>query len=309
MPKPGTLSVVLLIGLLRLQLLCGQNAPGTTEEKAAPKSWNNGPLPKRAYVGKKSTPAPRRDLSGIWNAAAEGGVQAKGVLEHPALLPDHPQDDLGGQPDESQIPKPLPYTPAGLAALKAHKPGVGVRAVGPGLVNDPVDFCDPQGFPRMELFEFRVLEIAQTKSQILLLYQFYDNWRVVWADGRALPDPKQAEPRWNGYSVGKWVDDYTFVVDTIGMNEKTWLDNAGRPHSSDLQVQEIFHRVDYDTLELTVTISDPKFYSQPWQALKKFVLHRLPDDYDVQEFFCAPSETADYNKLIGDPASIETPQK
>jgi hypothetical protein len=105
------------------------------------------------------------------------------------------------------------------------------------------------------------------------------------------------------------VDDYTFVVDTVGMNEKTWLDNAGRPHSGDLTVQERFHRVDYDTLELTVTINDPKFYSQAWQALNKFVLHRLPDDFDIQEFFCAPSETADYNKLIGNPASVETPQK
>ena len=184
-----------------------------------------------------------------------------------------------------------------------------MRAVGPGLVNDPVDFCDPQGFPRMELFEFRVVEITQNKNQVMLLYQFYDNWRVIWTDGRVLPDPKEAEPRWNGYSVGKWADDYTFVVDTVGMNEKTWLDNAGRPHSADLTVQERFHRVDYDTLELTLMINDPKFYSQPWQALNKFVLHRLPDDYDVQEFFCAPSETADYNELIGNPASVQTPQK
>jgi hypothetical protein len=309
MSRLSALAAILLTALLSSPLVVrAQNAPGTTEEANQGK-WNNGPPPKKAYVGKKSAPAPRRDLSGIWNAAAEGGVQAKGVLEHPALLPDHPQDDLGEQPDESKVPRPLPYTPAGLAALKSHKPGVGVRAVGPGLVNDPVDFCDPQGFPRMELFEFRVVEITQNKNQVMLLYQFYDNWRVIWTDGRTLPDPQEAEPRWNGYSVGKWVDDYTFVADTVGMNEKTWLDNAGRPHSSELRVQERFHRVDSNTLELTVTISDPKFYSQPWQALDKFVLHRLPADYDVQEFFCAPSETADYNKLIGDPASVEAPKK
>ena len=303
-------SAILLAALLTWPTLVqAQNAPGTTEQPMKPKSWNNGPPPKKAYAEKKSAPAPRQNLSGIWNAAAEGGVQAKGVFEHPALLLDHPQDDIGEQPDESKIPRPLPYTPLGLAVLKANKPGVGVRAVGPGLVNDPVDSCDPQGFPRMDLFEFRVLEIAQTKNQLLLLYQFYDNWRVIWTDGRTPPDPKQVEPRWNGYSAGKWVDDYTIVVDTVGMNEKTWLDNAGRPHSADLTVRERFHRVDYDTLELSVTINDPKFYSEPWQALNKFVLHRLPDDYDVQEFFCAPSETADYNKLIGNPASVQTPPK
>lgn len=309
MAKRFAFAAVLLIAFLCASLaLRGQNAPGTTEEVNQGK-WNNGPPPKKAYAVKPSAPAPRRDLSGIWNAAAEGGVQAKGVLEHPALLPGHPQDDIGEQPDETKISRPLPYTPAGLAALKTHKPGVGVRAVGPGLVNDPVDFCDPQGFPRMELFEFRVAQIAQTKNQILFLYQFYDNWRVVWTDGRALPDPNKVEPRWNGYSVGKWVDDYTLVVDTVGMNEKTWLDNAGRPHSDEMRVQERFHRVDYNTLELTVAINDPKFYLQPWNALDKFVLHRLPDDYDVQEFFCVPSETADYNKLIGTPASVATPAK
>src|SRR6201987_4995732 len=118
-PKRCVFLAILLIALLSLpRLMNAQNAPGTTEEQPRPRSWNNGPPPKKAYVGKKPAPAPRRDLSGIWNAAAEGGVQAKGVLEHPALLPDHPQDDLGEQPDESRVPRPLPYTPAGLAALK-----------------------------------------------------------------------------------------------------------------------------------------------------------------------------------------------
>jgi len=188
-------------------------------------------------------------------------VQAKGALEHVAMYPEHPGDDLSAEPDDSKIPHPLPYTPAGLAALKANKPGVGVRAVGPALQNDPVDYCDPQGFPRMELYELRVIEIAQTKNQVLYLDEFYDNWRAIWTDGRALPDAHEAEPRWNGYSTGRWVDDYTFVADSVGMKESTWLDNAGRPHSSDLRVEETFHRVDYDTLELSVKIDDPKIYA------------------------------------------------
>jgi hypothetical protein len=309
MSKRGILSAILTALLSLSPTLRAQTAAATTGGQGNQQKWNDSPPPKQAYVGKKSAPAPRRDLSGIWDGGAEGGIQPKGVLEHPALMPGHPQDEIGEQPDESKISRPLSYTPAGLAALKANKPGVGVRAVGPGVVNDPVDFCDPQGFPRMELFEFRVVEITQSKNQIMLLHQFNDNWRIIWTDGRALPDPHDAEARWNGYSVGKWVDDYTFVADTVGMNEKTWLDNAGRPHSSDLKVQERFRRLDHDTLEVTVTLNDPKFYSQPWQALDKFILHRLPDDYDIQEFFCVPSETEDYNKLIGNPTSVEAPQK
>jgi len=183
-----------------------------------------------------------------------------------------------------------------------------IRAVPAALVNDPVDACDPPGFPRSELFEFRVLQISQLKNRMLFLNQFYDSWRSIWTDERELPknpDP----PRWNGYSVGKWIDDYTFVVDTDGLDERSWLDNAGRPHTGDLHVEERFHRVDYDTMELTLTINDPKYYSQPWQALNKFVLHRLPDDFDTQEFICSPSEIAEYNKLIGSPVAGSTQGK
>jgi len=305
-PAIALLAVLILLPTLSAQREADQQgqAPGVAEQLKQRK-WNNSPPVKAEYAKKKkAAPAPRRDLSGLWDGTAEGGIEAKGAYEHAAMRPNDPQD-TGGQTDEKNIFHPLSYTPIGEAALMANKPGVGVRAAPPGEVNDPVDFCDPQGFPRMELYEFRVIELAQTKNQMLFLNQFYDNWRVIWTDGRELP--KDPEPRWNGYSVGKWVDDYTFVVDTVGMDERTWLDNAGRPHSSDLRVEERFHRVDYDTLELTVTINDPKMYTEPWMGLNKFVLHRLPDNFDMEEFFCSPSETAAYNKLIGNPVTVVAP--
>ena len=292
----------LIAGLVLSASLCAQSAaPKGAANQASQEKWNNTPPDKAAYVGKKSAPAPRHDISGIWNASAEGGIEAKGAIEHPALGANDRQDSVSGQPDERNILHPLPYTPAGLEALKANKPAVGIRAVPAALTNDPVDSCEPPGFPRTELFEFRVIELAQTKNQVLFLNQFYDNWRVIWTDGRELP--REPDPRWNGYSIGKWVDDYTFVAQTVGLDERTWLDNAGRPHSSDMRVEERFHRVDYDTLELSVNIDDPKMYTQPWQALNKFVLHRLPDDFDPEEFICSPSEVAEYNKSVGGPVA------
>jgi len=294
--------------------------PGVAEQLKQRK-WNNSPPVKTEYdARKKARPAPRRDLWGLWDGTAEGGIQANGPIAYPAnpggsasKAGERPADDplLGepghfGQPDERGIPHHPPYTALGEEALRANKPGTGIRAVPPGELNDPVDICDPQGFPRMELYELRVVELAHTKNQVLFLNQFYDNWRVIWTDGRELP--KDPEPRWNGYSVGKWVDDYTFVVDTVGMDERTWLDNVGRPHSSDLHVQEVFHRADYDTLELSVKIEDPKMYAQSWMALNKYVLHRLPDNFDVEEFFCSPSETAAYNKVIGKPVTAPPPK-
>jgi hypothetical protein len=104
------------------------------------------------------------------------------------------------------------------------------------------------------------------------------------------------------------VDDYTFVVQTVGMNEKTWIDNQGRPHSSELKVEERFHRVDHDHLELTVTIDDPKMYTKPWLALHNFPLKLQPRGFDIRELYCSPSDFAEYNKEIGDP-SIAPPVK
>src|SRR2546427_9800246 len=110
---------------------------------------------------------------------------------------------------------------------------------------NPLNISDQPEFPRIDLYEFKVFEIAKTSDQVIILNQMFRTWRTIWTDGRELP--KNPEPRWDGYSVGKWVDDYTFVVQTIGVDERTWLDNAGRPHSSELKVEERFHRVDTTT--------------------------------------------------------------
>jgi hypothetical protein len=310
MSKRWTVSIVALIAgltfsaVLRAQTAAPQ-AAGGDERK-----WNNIPPRKSAYTARASTPAPLRDLSGIWDAAGlDGGFQVNGAFEHPALLgqkggpSEGPREAgagaEGGRPDETGIEHPLPYTPLGLAALKANKPsGPGVRQVPVALSNDPVDQCDPMGFPRMELFELRTFELSQTANHVIYLNEWYGNWRVIWTDGRELP--KDPDPRWNGYSVGKWVDDYTFVVETVGLNPRTWLDHAGRPHSADLRVEETFHRVDHDNMELTVKVTDPKMYTEPWLGLNKFPLHLLPSDFDMPELLCSPVDMAEYNKQVGD---------
>ena len=248
-------------------------------------AWNSitlGPPPKPA----SPAPAPRRSLAGIWDAGGGAGIQAFGARNMPS----------DGKPEHE-----LPFTPAGVAAFKLNKPGFGVTEVAPGLINDWLNSCDPGGFPRSDLYEVRALQIVQYPNQMLLLHQFQRVWRNIWTDGRELP--RDAESRWYGYSVGNWADDYTFVVQTIGLNETTWLDNAGRPHSDALRVEERYHRADRDTLELSVTIDDSKFYSKPWLALDKFPLHLQPASFDIMEMLCSASEVAAYNKAVGNPVS------
>ena len=237
------------------------------------------PLPKDG----KAAPAPQHDISGIWDAGDTSGIQQLGAKAFP--------DD--GKPEHQP-----PYTALGLEMLKRTKPSNGTRSVLPGDTNDPVFVSgDPQGFPREDLYELRSTQILQRPQNVVILYQFAKVWRVIWTDGRELP--KDPEPRWYGYSVGKWVDDYTLVVETIGTDERTWIDRAGRPHSADLRVEERFHRADHDHLELTVTIDDPKMYTKPWVALDKFVFELQPVGFDVREMIWSPSEYEQYNKLMG----------
>jgi hypothetical protein len=248
--------------------------------------WNT-PLPdKSAYAGEKSFPAPRRDLSGTWDGLTEGGTQPKGAKEYP--------DDATHRPDP-------PYTPLGKEARMRNKPGEGEEQVPVEQGNDPVYSCEPVGFPRSDLFSLKAMTIVQTPNYVVWLNQFFNVYRIIWSDGRKLPqDPV---PRYYGYSVGHWDDDYNFVVDTVGMDERTWLDNVGRPHSGALHVVERFHRVSRDLLQLTVTIDDPKMYTKPWVAADRLTFHLLPADFDMGEMLCSPSEMENYNKQVANPVS------
>jgi len=300
--------IVVRVALLFLVLtmsaaLEAQQRPQPKElaEALAKRHWNNSPPTKDFYANRKSAPAPHRDMSGIWDGTAEGGVEGGGMNAHPA---GDNGSQIAGRADESGIAKPLPYTAAGLAALQQHKPGVGVRSVDAALANDPVNIGNPQGFPRMLLYELRNFEWVQFKNQWIYLDEFQQNYRIVWADGRPMPNEDEYETRWFGYSVGKWTDDYTFEIDTIGSNARSWLDNAGRPHTEDMKVHEIWHRIDYDTMEVTVTIDDPKYYLAKFNGLDKFIVHRLPDTYDMEEFIYTQDETTTYNDSLGGKAVI-----
>lgn len=229
----------------------------------------------------KSAPPPRRDISGIWDPG-DGGIQALGA----AAMPDD------GKPEHG-----VPYTPAGLEAWKETKPSNGTRSFPPAETDDPIIAGDPQGFPREDLYELATTQILQTRLRTVILYEFGKLWRVIWTDGRDFP--KDPEPRWFGYSVGNWVDDSTLVVQTSGIDERSWIDHVGRPHSADLRVEERFHRVDQNHLELTVTINDPQMYTMPWVALDKLSFTLEPPSYDVREMIWSPSEFASYNQLIG----------
>jgi hypothetical protein len=217
-------------------------------------------------------PAPKRDMTGTWDAGGAG------------IAP-------RGSPTS-------PFTDWGARKAKEYRPGDGPRQADIKDINDPLStMCDPAGFPRNLLFELRPFQVVHTPNQVLMLYMFEKRFRTIWTDGRALP--KDPDPRWYGYSIGRWEDDFTFVVETIGLDEKTWLDNAGNPHSNDMRVEERYRRVNMGTMELTVTIDDPTAYTKPWVGRKGLALRLIPNNVDLMEMICSATEAQAYKKNMG----------
>ena len=207
------------------------------------------------------------------------------------------------------LQEPAPFTPLGKQRYEANKATWGPNAVGLAESNDPLITCDPLGFPRSMLYETRGFEFVHTPTKTIELLQYQRAWREIWTDGRPLPkdvggaSADSLDPRWYGYSVGKWVDDSTFAVETVGTDERSWVDYFGRPHSGAAHFEERYRRVDANTLEVTVTITDPEIYTKPYVAMKQTFQRAARQE--LEEQLCVPSEAIDYFKTIAEPAGVK----
>ena len=131
-------------------------------------------------------------------------------------------------------------------------------------------------------------KVLQTSGEIAMLFESYHSFREIFIDGRELP--KDLDPAWFGYSVGKWEGD-TLVVHTAGINANTWLDDGGHPHTDALHVTERFRRPDFGHIEVRLTIDDPKAYSKPWTV--KIPWEFLPDT-ELLDWVCENEKDAQH---------------
>jgi hypothetical protein len=239
--------------------------------------------PNESSVG-DGGPAPKRDLKGTWAGPGSSPAVARGKgPERPSL------------------------TPMAQELLSKAKP---IGKYSPAGTNDPhARYCDPVGFPQNVYNEGCGLSIATMPDRIIMLLQYMDLWREVWTDGRPLPtkvggtDKDSLDPTYNGYSVGHWEDDYTLVVDTTGIDDRTWVTAAGYPHTVEAHVQERYHRADHNDLQLSVTIDDPKMYTKPWN-LGTYNYRWIPNQ-KFDDFSCIPSQVIKYLTDMGDPAGSD----
>lgn len=137
--------------------------------------------------------------------------------------------------------------------------------------------------------------IVQTPKMVYILYEFTRIFRLIAMDQE---HPKDPDPTWMGDSVGRYEGD-TLVIDTIGFNDKTWLDHTGHPHSEALHVVERMRRVDPKTMELEVKVEDPKAYTKSFSGKKYFV----PATSPMGEAICVYSEMDSFQKDVIDPAT------
>jgi len=226
-----------------------------------------------------ATPALSHDLSGVWMQ--------------------YPDGDVPGVPGMNAVDgrtRP-PLTPWGKAKFDAAKPLVGPRAV-PGEENNPELRCEPDGPPKL-LNLPNPFEIVQIPGRVMMFFELGHIWRTVWTDGRPLP--KDPDATYLGYSVGKWEGD-TFVVDTIGFNDKLWDDSYGNPRSDATHLTERYRRLNHDTLELQIIIDDPKAYTKPWVSPPK--LHKLEPAWEIAEWFCVLDEDNAYDEVVRKPAGV-----
>ena len=232
------------------------NAPRTPDGKVD----MTGPVP--SVNGKP-------DISGIWQV--EAGARGPGLFG----LGESTNSKYFGNILADFKPGEDPLTPLGKEILRKNTQ--------PDVVGLQLR-CLPDGVPHGEILP-EPFKIIQTPSETLILYEVETLFRQIFTDGRKHPvDPS---PTWLGYSIGKWDGD-TFVVDTMGFNDLSWLDVRGHGHSEEMRVEERFHRRDFGHLEMAVTISDPKVFTAPFTI--NFVERLLPDT-DVFEHICLEHET------------------
>ena len=221
------------------------------------------------------------DFSGIW--AVEGGSPSW-----------DPSDPRGSKPEQ------LPMTPWALEKFKAARPPFGANATFEA-VSDPVQkYCDPAGITRLYLYPWQ-FTLVQSPSIVYILYEFTGLWRPI-ALGRE--HPKDPDSTWMGDSIGKYEGD-AFVIDTIGFNDKTWIDQVGHPHSDALHLVERFRRLDHDSLELSVTFDDPKAYTKPFTAKRVFKRGSSP----LEVTPCSLTEMQSFDDEVMKSTTPQNPKK
>jgi len=179
-----------------------------------------------------------------------------------------------------------PFTPD-ISKVLGHQPPFtefgAARFAKEDEIDDPLTKCLPIGPARGIQAGIMPFQIVQTAAVFTILFENQHTFRIIHTDGRS--HPKDLDPTWFGDSIGKWDGD-TLVVDTVGLDDRTWLDTAGHEHSDQLHLVERFQRVDSNTIKWTVTFEDPKYFTEPWSV----TLPITRQNTEIMSYSCEENE-------------------
>ena len=220
------------------------------------------------------TPDGKPDLSGVWNYAGVLGFRGGPPPPPPGTPPQATFWNI-----EAGIKEGLPFTPYGADLRRQRMAG--------NSKDNPDAACLPIGYMQSHTHS-QPRKLIQAPDLIVILYEANAGTRQIFLDGRSAP-PADAQPWWWGYSRGRWEGD-TLVVESTHFRDGGWLDVNGAPLTSEGKVTERFRRPTVGTLEIDVTIDDPKAYTKPWTVR---VNQRLLPDTDLIEFVCLENNQFD----------------
>jgi hypothetical protein len=232
-----------------------------------------------------TAPAPRLpdgrpDLSGIWHASQTPPCLDSRGDERPC------GSATGGSPLGSNLGRNLPggrlpYQPWAATLMDERHKAMSI--------DDPHVRCMPDNPPRHWTLP-HLTKIVHMPKLLVMLYEVNAMYRQVFLDGR--PFPADMNPTWNGYSVGRW-DGNSLVVETRGFRDDLWADTQGSPMSDAAKMTEKFTRKNFGSMEIAVTIDDPKVYTKPFTVTLN---ESLEADTEIIDEFCLEGEK-DYERL------------
>ena len=223
-------------------------------------------------------PDGKPDFSGIWHVALRNPCN-----ERTSFIPCN--SEIGGSPLAldigAQLPGGLPYQPWAAALVKEREAN--------GHRDDPHVRCLPDNPPRTWGMP-HLTKIVHTPKLLVMLYEVNAMYRQIFTDGRPLPE--DPTPGWNGYSTAHWEGD-TLVVTTVGFRDELWIDMHGSPMSSTATMTERLRRPTYGTLDVQITVDDPKTYTRPWTVSMN---QGLELDTELIDEFCLENEKS-YSRM------------
>ncbi len=188
----------------------------------------------------------------------------------------------------------IPYEPWALEYTMKQVPPTGGPDSHFEATTDPyIHTCEPLGVGRIHNYPAKYRFIQQ-KDVVYILNEVGPQFRVIWLNQQ---HPKDPDPQYLGHSVGWYENGDTLVVDTIGFNDRSWLDQQGHPHTEKLHFIERYKRADKDSLELTMTIDDPGAYTKVWQGNLNF--QRSETGFMKYMWVCSVRDTYEHFEKVG----------